>query len=263
MHPGGIMRNFVRDRIRHGIVGLVLTGVAAVAAGCGEAPMQDSAPTEEVGQSATEAPMLFRDPSTSGPRLDVYDFGGHAAISVSGPIGTEAQFSGITAESVEDLYRAVHPDTTTIPAELIALGERLAPALAELRAMPRPAEASPAVIQKSYSDFSTNVCRTFWAGSYRYEPVECQWDTGMDQLLIFRNPPHINAGDRTYGYNANPVQAKMHWGRNAVMAFQITLPAYWWNWMSVYSGGPYYAELRLSGGWTGELGLTHHRRRAL
>jgi hypothetical protein len=247
------MEKLIRDRITHGMVGIMLLGVAA--AGCGEAPADASV------QTATDAALLFRDPSASGPRLDVYDFDGHAAIAVSGPIGTEAQLAGLNADSLEELYRGVHPDATSIPAELLALGERLAPALAELRSAPRPSDATPAIVNKSESDFYNAVCVTFQQFPYRYVPLECQWDTGMDQQLIFQNPHHILAGDRTYGWNHNSVTAKMYWGRNAAMAGQITLPAYWWTWMSMTSGGPYYAMIYLSGGWTGELGLTHHSRR--
>jgi hypothetical protein len=255
------MGKFVNVRISRGIIGIILLGVAA--AGCGEAPSQESAPMQASTEAATEAELLFRDPSTSGPRLDIYDFGGHAAISVSGPIGTEDQLAGLSADSIEELYLGVHPEAATIPAELTALGERLAPALAELRAMPRPTNTQPAVIEKSQAAFNSSVCKIFYEASYKYVPLECQWSSGIDQLLSFNSPNNISAGDRTYGWNNNSVQAKMYWGKNAMMVYQITLPAYWWTWMSVLSGGPYYAKIYLSGGWTGELGLTHHDRRSL
>jgi hypothetical protein len=261
MHREDIMGNIVSRRGCSGFLGLALIGVAA--AGCGEAPTQEAA-EQDAAETATDAAALFRDPSTSGPRLDVYDFDGHAAISVSGPIGTEAQLAGLTVtDSLEDLYKAVHPDATTVPAELIALSDRLAPALAELRSMPRPADAKPATIEKSQSAFYASVCKIFPESTYKYVPLECQWSDGIDQLLSFASPNNILAGDRTYGWNNNPVQAKMYWGKNAAMVYQITLPQYWWTWMSVASGGPYYAKIYLSGGWTGELGLTRHGRRPL
>jgi hypothetical protein len=257
MLVGGIMGRFVSAQITQRIAGIILLGVAA--AGCGEA----SPPADDSTQTATDAALLFRDPSTSGPRLDVYDFDGHAAIAVSGPIGTEDQFAGLNADSLEELYRGVHPDAITVPAELTALGERLAPALADLRSMTSPAEARPAIIEKSESDFYAATCKIFPQSPYKYVPLECNWDTGIDQQLIFHSPNNILAGERTYGWNHNPVTAKMYWGKNAVMAGQITLPAYWWTWMSMTGGGPYYAAIYLSGGWTGELGLTHHGRRPL
>ncbi|HEY0712014.1 MAG TPA: hypothetical protein VGF45_05035 [Polyangia bacterium] len=225
-----------------------------MAGGCGA---ESAAPNE--GPAAIEAPFLFKDPSTSGPRLDVYDFDGQAAISVGGPIGTEARLAGITGtDSLEELYRAVHPDVAVVPHELVALGERLAPALAELRSRPRPVQAQTATIEKSQSAFNTAVCRSFKDGSFKYTPVECQWSDGIDQLVSFHNPNNIYAGDRTYGWNNNNRTAKMNWSKNAVTAYSITLPSYWWNWMSVGGGGPYYAYIFLSGGYTGELGLTHH-----
>lgn len=245
-----------------GFLAFALLGTAAV--GCGQGDTGESS-------SPSSAPLLFKDPSSSGPRLDIYEVEGHAAISVGGPIGTEAVLAGSTGfESLEDLYRAVHPDATVVPAELTALSARLAPALAELRALPRP-EVEPVSIDttqidKTQAAFNSTVCKNFSEGSERYAPAECPWSGSANQISIFHWPLTINAADRTYGWNPNNRTATINWwayppGGAAYIAWYINLPAYWWNWMSIYSGGPFSADIRSANGVNGELGLTHHKYR--
>ncbi len=245
-----------------GLLAFTLMGV--VAAGCSQGDTQ-----EESSTPSSEATLLFKDPSTSGPRLDVYEVEGQAAISVGGPIGTEATLARATGtESIEELYRAIHPDAAEVPSELVALDARLAPALAQLRELASTrADAvafEPPQLDKNQAAFNSTVCKNFAEGSERYTPVECPFKASGNEVSIFQWPLSINAADRTYGWNPNPRSATISWwafppNAAAYVAWSITLPQYWWNWMSIYSGGPYSAVLRSAGGINGELGLTHHR----
>jgi hypothetical protein len=250
---------------RHTAAGLLACAIMGLSAvGCSQADPQGEAPeSASASTPASEAIVLFKDPSESGPRLDVYDFDGHAAISVGGPIGTESVLSAAATatDSITDLYRAIHPGTAEIPAELVALSERLAPALAELRAQPH-SDAPPVSVDKTQAAFNSTVCKTFREGAVKYTPLACPWSGSTTTRQIFQWPLSITAGDRTYAWNPNAANSTLTWWHaNAqglfVPAASINLPAYWWNWMSMGSGGPYFAELKIAYG-TGELGLTHH-----
>jgi len=243
-----------------GLLVLAMMGVGA--SGCSQGDPQGESVESAIPSS--DAEFLFKDPSESGPRLDVYDFNGHAAISVGGPIGTEGILTAATAtDSLTDLYRALHPEATEVPAELVALNERVAPALAELRALPH--SNAPAVqVDKTQAAFNSTVCKTFTEGAVKYVPIECTWNGSVTGRSIFHWPLNITAGDRTYGWNPNNLNATMRWWAADAqglfyVAWSINLPPYWWNWMSLGSGGPYFADLtRPSGAPAAELGLTHH-----
>jgi hypothetical protein len=219
---------------------LILLAVAA--AGCG-----DDHATEAV--SAADPLVLFKDPSTSGPRLDVYDFDGHAAISVSGPIGSEEMVSGFKGgETLVEIYRALHPNSATVPADLMALDARLEPDLTALRSAVRPPiEAEPAPIEKSESAFESTLCRDFREGNTRYTYIHSIWDNTYAEGVSVGWPTYdrIHAGDRTYAWNANAYEGRLKWykARSGTVAGTIILPPYWWNWMSMASGGPYWASL--------------------
>jgi hypothetical protein len=250
---------------RHTAAGLLACAIMGLsAAGCSQADPQGETPeSASASTPSSEAIVLFKDPSETGPRLDVYDFDGHAAISVGGPIGTESVLSAAAAatDSITDLYRALHPETTDVPAELVALSERLAPALAELRAQPH-SDAPPVSVDKTQAAFNSTVCKNFSEGAVKYIPLACPWSGSTTSRQIFNWPLNITAGDRTYAWNPNQANATLNWwAANAqgqfVIVGSINLPAYWWNWMSMGSGGPFFAQLNLAYG-TGELGLTHH-----
>lgn len=250
-------------RMRHTTAVLMAIAMAgATGAGCSQGDPQGE--SSEAASAATEGLVLFKDPSQSGPRLDVYDFNGNAAISVGGPIGTEALITAASAnESLDSLYRALHPEAKQVPAELIALNQRLAPALANLRTLPR-SDAPPAVVDKSLANFNALACKSFNEGAIRYVAVQCTWSGATSSRSIFNWPLNITAGDRTYGWNNNNTGATMRWwAENAqgifYVAGSINLPVYWMNWMSFSSGGPYFADISLPSAWgPGELGLTHH-----
>ncbi|HWA77624.1 MAG TPA: hypothetical protein VG937_35045 [Polyangiaceae bacterium] len=246
-------------KMRHAsalLVAIAMSGV--VGTGCSQGD-----PQGETAEASTEGLLLFKDPSQSGPRLDVYDFNGLTAISVGGPIGTESVLAVSSAtESLDSLYRALHPEATQVPAELIALSDRVAPALAKLRTLPS-SDAPPVTIDKSLSQFNSVACKNFVEGSVKYVPLQCTWSGSTNSRSIFNWPLNITAGDRTYGYNLNNTTATMRWWAADAQgifykAGQITLPANWLNWMSFSSGGPYFADIVLPSGVTGELGLTHH-----
>jgi hypothetical protein len=223
-------------------ISLSLILLAAGAAGCSD----DHA---TVGVPAAESLVLFKDPSTSGPRLDVYDFDGHAAISVSGPIGSEGLVSDFKGgETLTELYRALHPNAVTVPADLMALDARLAPDLEALRsAARRSIEAEPAPIEKSESAFRSTLCKNFTEGSTTYTYIHSIWDNTYAEGVSVGWPTYdrILAGDRTYGWNANAYKGRLKWykARSGTVAGEIILPPNWWNWMTLYSGGPYYATL--------------------
>jgi hypothetical protein len=240
------------------------------AAGCASGNTTDPA-------SVPEARALFKDPSSSGPRLDVYDVDGHAAIAVSGPIGSEERVAGLSGdESLAEIFRALHPDAAKMPSELGALDARIAPELAAIRAAARPAqEATPATFDKSQSAFNSTVCKNFPGSSstYVYKPQQCDYRAvGGDVAGVgiqFGNPNTslIQSGDRTYGWNNNASQASLTWfyippGGGVAPGGGISIPAYWWTWCSVTGGGPYFAYLA-SNNWQladgGDKGLTWHK----
>lgn len=243
------------------IIGSGTVGLLCVfAMGCGEAP----APTS----TETSAPLLFEDPSTEGPRLDVIGLGGEGVgVSVSGPIGTDppAMFDG----SLIDLYRQIHPDVTEVPAELVELNADVEAAWAALPTDADVRSEAPVTVDKDQNAFLATTCKTFSSGSVRYVPWECNWVE--NDFIVWAGHPQgtltIAAGDRTYGWNEVSVGADLNWCSNTqCIAGQIHLPAYWWNWMSLVSGGPYYAYL--IGDYDpqthtfppGRRGLTHHYR---
>jgi hypothetical protein len=251
----------IKQRMGAGFLVCAMMGL--VAAGCSQGdPQGETEASVGASTPSSEALVLFRDPTESGPRLDVYEIDGHAAISVGGPIGTEAVLTSATAtDSITDLYLAIHPGVAEVPAELVALSERLEPALAELRLQPH-SSAPPVTVDKSQSSFNATVCKNFTEGSVKYIPMSCLWGGAVSSRNNFTWPLSITAGDRTYGWNANAANATMTWWHSNsqnlfVPVWSINLPAYWWTWMSIGSGGPYFAEIKLAYG-TGELGLTHH-----
>jgi hypothetical protein len=241
MHSNESSLNAPTSRGRRAI-SLSLILLAAGAAGCSD----DHAP---VGVPAAEPLVLFKDPSTSGPRLDVYDFDGHAAISVSGPIGSEGLVSDFKGgETLAELYRALHPNAVSVPADLIALDARLAHDFEALQLAARPPiEAEPAPIEKSESAFRSTLCRNFTEGNQRYTYIHSLWDNTYAEGVSVGWPTddRIRAGDRTYAWNANAYKGRLVWykARSWTVAGESILPPYWWNWMSISSGGPYWAML--------------------
>jgi hypothetical protein len=237
---------------------ILLLGAGAV--GC-----SDNA-AEEL--STTEAPALFTDPHTSGPRLDVYEFDGRAAISVSGPIGSEANALN-AGETLVEIYSALHPNSA-VPDALVELDARIAQDLAALPSTPHAApEASlPApVIEKSESSFRSTVCKPFGDQSVRYDPQTCEYR--FSHFIYSPDPgaavPRIASGDRTYAWNESSSEARLSWHHNNGMVPQVvastTLPAYWWRWMSFTgAGAPFWAVLQSNPGADGAKGITWHKR---
>jgi hypothetical protein len=231
------------------VLGLALMGAGA--AGCGEAAIGTDL-------EQAEAPLLFKDPSPSGLRLDVYDFNGEAAIAVEGPIGTEGRLADLPdTDSLEQLYRAIHPEASTVPAELSALSQRLAPKLAALRSMQRP-ERPAATFDKSLASFNSTVCKSFKVGNSKYTPIECPWKASTKGITIAHAPATILPGDRTYGWNAVNSPGKMHWiSLDPAIAATANMSPMTWKWLSITGGNKaYWADIENTV--AGELGLTHH-----
>ena len=244
----------VKNVRRSGIGFLAFALLGAASIGCSS----EAEPQESIAP-AIEGTLLFKDPSASGPRLDIYSFNGTAAVAITGPVGTEEAFAGtIGMTSLEDIYRALHPEAA-VPTELVAVAERLAPKLAELRAQPR-AEVEPAEIDKTEAGFRAAVCKGFREGSNKYTPIECPWKASGTSVGIVRFPATIQALDRTYAWNPNNRPATVNWftASNATLAAAHTFPAFTWTWLSVLGGGPFWADVRPAAGVAGELGLTHH-----
>lgn len=221
-------------------------------------------------QAPAESPRLFTDPSTSGPRLDVFDVDGSIAISVGGPIGTEGEVLPRLSydSSLVELYRSLHPEELEVPSDLEALDELVAPMLTALAESVR-AEAPPAAsgdvvrVVKSQSTFNSTVCKTFTEGSSRYTPVKCNWAANVN-FVTASGDQSVQAGDRVYGWNGVNSEAQIKFfpcleGCNP--SGTITLPPFWWTWASMSSGGPYAADLHPMT-WVqnpgGERGATHH-----
>jgi hypothetical protein len=210
------------------------------------------------------------DPHSSGPRIDVLALGdGAVSVSVGGPIGSQTNaLLSANSESLSDLYRLLHPEVVSVPDELLDLERSLAPELEVLRvqraAGPAAGEERPrAIIEKSMDSFLAATCQTFAGGTTRWVPVECNYSDNTTNVWV-GTPSNITPGDRTYGWNDVGGTAMLCWftpqGGNTSTC--LTLPQYWWNWHSLYSGGPYYASL-ISNTYpqiSGPHGLTHHYR---
>jgi len=221
-----------------------------------------SAADETATPAAAASVALFEDPSTSGPRLDIYDSGGEATIAVSGPIGTEAALSGFNGqESLTDIYRALHPEVATVPSELVALDEQIRPKLAALRARPRAAtEAAPALIEKSESAFNSAVCKNFTEGSARYTVKYCNWGLACGVTTNWAKP-EILPGDRTYAWNHNDKSSTLRWllPNTYTPVASAVIPPYWWTWMTYTGGGgPFWATLDGGAACQQERGITWH-----
>lgn len=238
---------------------LLVSAMGVGLAGCGTTDPQD------VAEDSSPAPLLFKDPSTSGLRLDVYDIGGHLGISVGGPIGTEVESKSMQhAESLEELYLAIHPEAEVAPAELVTLSERLGPELAALPSTPE-LEVEPVTIEKSQSAFNSTVCKTFNEPGVKYVAKSCGWATPVNALQsdFYGAGGFLLAGDRTYAWNNNPYSATVYWADSShgSTRWSFALPQYWWNWFSVYNESySYVAYIVLPWPQFGELGLTQHRR---
>jgi len=224
--------------------------------------------SRETPADAQSAEYLFKDPHSSGPRLDVLalDDGG-VSVSVGGPVGSETDaLLSASPESLSDLYRLVHPEVTSVPDELLDLDRALAPEIAKQRAAgPVAGELLPrATIEKSQSSFMANACQTFTVSNQEgWTPVECKYSENTTGLWV-GTPSNITGLDRTYGWNDVGGSAMLclftPQGSNNTNTQCITLPAYWWNWISMSGGGPYYASL-ISNTYpqiSGPRGLTHH-----
>lgn len=216
------------------------------------------------------ADFLFMDPHGSGPRLDVFALGdGGVSVSVGGPIGSETDsLLSASADSLADLYRLLHPEATSAPEELLELERELAPVLQELAARRAAVtEARPrATIEKSRDSFRAATCKTFRASDSRWVPLECKYNDSTTGLWI-GTPSNITAGDRTYGWNDVGGTAQLCWStpQGSNSAWCIGLPQYWWNWHTLYTGGPYNASL-ISNSYpmiSGPRGLTHHDRETI
>ncbi|HKO50649.1 MAG TPA: hypothetical protein VJV79_23175 [Polyangiaceae bacterium] len=238
------------------MLGLVCVG--AIGCSQGDLTVSDGA--------ASEMQLLFKDPSTSGPRMDVYSVNGHLAVSVSGSIGTEAQAASFTEmESLEKLYLAVHPDATAAPAELAPLSKRVRTDLGALSALPRSTDVLPPAIEKSQSSYLANACRTFTEGSYQYVPLTCNWSGSISGLLADWTRGFLRGGDRTYAWNATPYSSHVRWdsadGVLPQLHYQFAMTPYTWQWLQVWdtSRSGWVASIQTDPILPGELGITQHR----
>jgi hypothetical protein len=157
----------------------------------------NEAPTLGEGVNDREAtpkvsPLLFKDPNTNGPRLDVYDANGHAAVAVSGPIDSEGILGALDdSQSLTGLYRAIHGTAAAVPNELTLLDGRLAAEFAAIRSNIRHVEpVSDPTLGKSWNSFISSVCKRFSAGdSTEYKPVVCIWDDYSEHLEHHEHHP--------------------------------------------------------------------------
>jgi hypothetical protein len=257
---------------------ILLLGMGVV--GCGD-HAADEVPTNEapaLGEGVNDreatpkaSPLLFKDPNTNGPRLDVYDANGHAAVAVSGPIGSEGILGALDdSQSLTGLYRAIHGTAAAIPNELTLLEGRFAAEFAAIRSNPRHVEpvADP-TLGKSWNSFVASVCKRFRASdSTEYKPIVCIWDDYSASISSDTN--NIQGGDRTYGWNANSGWSFLRWIEGNSVPGGIYIQPYWWTWFTIFGGGPYGARIACISNAqhpgpcvSGERGLTWHSLRSI
>jgi hypothetical protein len=219
-------------------MGLAL--ICGNAAGCGQPDGTKIAETDESIGATQQAVYLFKDPVSTGPRLDVYDFDGHAAMAISGPIESLRDLMNVGA-TLREAYLRVHPTTNEVPLELLRLEDQFAADIAALKSQPdRSTDLEIANIDKSESAFMAQACQHVFEGSIRYSPIECHYQANVSRLLFVgdRFDPgdgfRMRSGARTYGWNATSTAAEMGWqGPDTRIVAIITLPPFWFTYLTV------------------------------
>jgi len=260
---------------------IVSVGVAFLAMGCGgvppdqgpnQGPDQGTATPAEHGAAAakTSGIQVFKDPTPSGPRLDVYDVDGNLGISVSGPIGTEVPEPPAPTATLTEVYRSLHP-AADIPAELAPLDARLA---LLRRAVPsaKPIVTTPAIVKKDSTAFYANACQTFAISQTRsWVPVECNWTAVSACEMFWLGGTYydvgyypVQSGEIVFMWNNVNVEGFVKWYNSAHQRTYFIIPAYTWTWTSwTAASGPFEAivgtnnDCYLTPGY-GDIGITHH-----
>jgi hypothetical protein len=240
-----------------------------LAAGCSDGATSSPTSSAKATGSVTEtnATAVFRDPNTSGPRLDVFDAEGTLSVAVSGPLGTEnTVIPGLPPDAtLVELYRILHPNVE-VPSELTTLDVRVAPLLKATKPHLGAPPPVPVALDKSQAQFNSTVCITFGVSQFsQYIPVECVWRANAAVLHV-ANDYSIHPGDRVYGWNNVDIESFLETYMNTPPKYlyvsRYFIPAYWWTYINVLSGGPYAATMasNLAAGAPahGEMGTTHH-----
>lgn len=255
-----------------GALAMACSGTSTDTTWSAEAEPRDALETDgeeelnaQLSMVETPSRQLFRDPNTSGPRLDVFDADGNVAVFVSGPIGTENDvIPGLGPDSsLVELYQILHPTESEVPSELAVLDERVAPRLDAVAASAVNEAPAEARVDKSQSQFNSTVCKTFTEGGSRYTPIECRWVANANIVRVAQRL-NVLAGDRVYGWNNASQAAGLYFYPcdTCTPTGVVDLPAFWWTWGSMNGGGPYAANLiskDASANPGGDRGATHHR----
>jgi hypothetical protein len=253
-------------------LGLGFSGCSGQGAGAPEATQGGSPVT--TSKAANEGNVVFSDKNADGVELRVIDFGsGVLGANLSGPLS--AKLPEPSGATLEDLYHAIRPDVSQVPAALAALSQRVEAmrpaALSTPIATTTP--SGSAIIDKSNTAFQSTLCHTFTEGSpptIAYVARECVYqDSHRNGALI--NDTSIHFYDRTYGWNNSPSYTTLAWSGTAG-SYSYSVQPFWWTWMSVYGTGVdvFWADIWVTnGGEVGtynpayDFGITRHQYSAL
>jgi hypothetical protein len=235
-----------RRQLRTGLL-LALGAMPIVA--CGQAESDDGSQV-----------LLEESFSENGKLIVSQDIEGNLNMVVRGRIGVDDHAlaeRAFNAGSLEETYRILRPQASTVPADIHALSERLtAQKAANLAQLPageltrRPAEAT---FPKDSNAFYSTACQTFGGGFSGYYPSYCAYQYNWHSLCTYNT---LGTSDRTFAWNESAYA-----GKQTLSGFTSTLaiPAWTWQWASW--GGSYskrYACVVLNGTAQGNLGVTHH-----
>lgn len=231
-----------------------------------------------------ELELLFEDRYSETGRILVYEQGGSAMVQVLGRIGEDdhAAIGALLASGLEQTYRELHPELSEAPAVLKEIDRRIAAELEEAvqSAFANGAPVEEAVlVDKSPAAFGSTGCvHTAGPGSL-WEPTICRYQAGarqlcqvtcMDQDCTSQWPTYPR--DKTFAWNDSSHTADVWgWGVShpenpyvtSVIGNSVLAP---WTWIW-YHNFPVFrysgTNVCLTSRGTGNLGITHHRWKAV
>jgi hypothetical protein len=254
-------------RTPKGILTLAIGGAAMAFSAC-QNPAGTSATgaSEPVPQNGT---LLYSDTFADGGMLQIVSGPDNEInYSVQTPIGSEAEKRMRLSSSratLAEVYRALHPDASEVPAKVQVISDDLASRRAFAPATPdlsTPMASAPlAKTAAAYDDWKSAYCRTFIEGSIAYRFIKGAFKYGANVLTPDAG---LNSNgvlmDRSYGWNMTSWTATMMLSRGGINDWKPTLSPNsvgWVQWGGVYQN--VYPAIVLPTGKVGQIAITAHR----